>query len=152
MTLNRIALLRGWVAGILGAVFVVGAIAGCAGGAVAPAARVRFVGEREWPLSQGSRLTVAMKEQVIDEFSGLASIVVRHTRPSAEQKPVERLEIRFANPGDPPEWIEIPTAAPQGDVQMFELPFSAPLPHTFDFRVTIDGKAEELIGWRLEQD
>lgn len=152
MTLDRIALVRGRVAGILGAVLVVGAIAGCAGGAVAPAARVRFVGEREWPLSQGSRLTVAMKEQVIDEFSGLASIVVRHARPSADQKPVEKLEMRFANPGDPPDWIEIPAAAPQDGTQTFELPFSAPLPHTFDFRVTIDGKAEELLGWRLEQD
>jgi hypothetical protein len=153
MTFDGITHARCRAAIILGAAFVVCGLIGCSGSAIAPAARERFYATREWPLSQGSVLTSSIKERVIDDETSLASIFVRHTRSATSQKPIEKLELRFANPGDPPDWLELQFAtrpADSGGVQTFEFPFSAPLPHTFDFRATIDGKTEELSGWLVE--
>lgn len=155
MLLGRITFASRCITGLIGAALVACGVVGCSGTAVAPVARERLFATREWPLSQGSVLTTALRERVIDEETSLGSVFVRHTRSAGDQKPIEKLEMRFANPGDPPDWIEFqvatqPADAAAGGVQTFEFPFSAPLPHTFDFRVTVDGKAEELPGWRVE--
>lgn len=132
-----------------------GLLLGCGGGNVAPLAKEQILGARDWSLSQGSTLSSSMKLKTIDEFTTLGSAVVRHSRSASEQHPSDRVEMRFIGNDDgmPSEWIQMASADPEGSspglIQNYEMPFSAPAPWKLDFRVTIQGKPEELTGWSV---
>jgi len=130
--------------------------AGCGHRGSSPAAAGRMVGTKEWTTAQGSTMTSALRVIPIDSESTGAAVHVKHATKSPDQKPIEKLELRFAQEGGPTEWIEIPqagAASSSGNMgQTFEMPFSAPTPIKMDFRVTVAGKAEELLGWNVSLD